>query len=495
MTRPFEVAIIGAGMSGLFLAHHLKEAGITYQIFERRDGVGGTWHDNTYPGLHVDVATRRYEFPFARSNKWSKRYAPGSEIRGYFESFAKTDGLLPNIRFSEEVTEARWTDGRWVLSTSKGNRVEAAVVVAATGFLRVPRRPAIPGAESFAGPSFHSSEWNHDVDLRGKRIGIIGTGSSGIQIVSELGRANHDVTHFIRTPQWMQVRANPRVNLAEKVLLKVPALRRYWDWRTARNRIETEGPETWRLEPGPERDRMTQRFHDELRKAVQDPGLLAKLTPTEPPGCKRIPKTPDYYTVVQRPNVTPVFGGIDRIEPNGIVSADGVLHELDVIVYATGFDTHAYMRPMKVVGPDDATIDELWRDGVYSYRGVGVPSLPNFFLLCGPFAPVNSLSIPTTLEHEVGFLLRVFDEIKKTGAGLAPTVAATEQFRAEIGKVLPNTTYSLCDNWYRDQAGTAIIWPFVAQRHLDQYAEVNLGAEFELFPISGETARTTSTGS
>lgn len=485
------VGIIGAGMSGLFLAYHLAEAGIDYQIFEKRDGAGGTWHDNTYPGLHVDVITRSYEFPFARKNYWSKRYAPGEEIRHYLTGFARDTGIQAKIRFNTEVRLATWEDGAWTLTLPDGTTESFDVVVAATGFLHVPKQPTFPGTDTFLGHAWHSSGWDHSVDLDGKRIGVVGTGSSGIQVVSELGKRGYDVKHFIRTPQWILVKENPKISPIERLLLRIPLLAGHWDRRMARLRQATDGSETWRLVPGAEREEQNQRFLDKLAEEIPDPVLREKLTPTEPLGCKRIPKSPDYYQVVQKPNVEPVFGGVERVEPNGIVDVDGNLHELDVIVYATGFDTHAYMRPMDVVGPDGLTVDKLWAEGVYSYRGVALPGMPNFFLLNGPFAPVNSIAIPTCLRDEVGYLMRLFAAMGVGGEALAPTAEATEAFCDTVRAALPDTTYSLCDNWYTDQGGTPIIWPFTRQAHVDQYADLDL-SHFERFEARGGRAKSTS---
>lgn len=489
MRDPMRVAVIGAGMSGLFLGYHLGQAGLSYVIYEKRDGAGGTWHDNTYPGLHVDVLTRFYEFPFARRGYWSRRYAPGAEIRRYLTEFSRDHGIESHIRYGAEVTSASYAGGRWTVTTAAGDTDTFDAVVAATGFLHVPKRPNFPGVADFAGASWHSSEWDHSVSLAGKRIGVVGTGSSGIQIVSELGRRGHDVTHFIRTPQWIMIKPNPKISWWERTILRIPALAGYWDRRMARVRLRTDGSETWRLVPGAEREEMNQRFLDMLQREIPDPELRAALTPSEPLGCKRIPKSPDYYQVVQRPNVHPVFSGVRQVEPDGITAADGTHHPLDVIVYATGFDTHAYMRPMTVTGPDGVTIDALWQHGVYSYRGVAMPSLPNFFLLNGSFAPVNSIGIPTCLRDEVGYLMRILTVSQHTDTALAPTAEATRRFCDEIRAALPDTTYSLCDNWYTDQAGTPIIWPYTRQRHVDQYAELDL-ADFDEYPVDRVTSAT-----
>ena len=490
MKQPLKVAVVGAGMSGLFLGYHLKRAGLPFGIYEKRAAVAGTWDANTYPGLHVDVLTRNYEFPFARSLHWSKRYAPGPEVRWYLANFAKTQGLLPHIKLNTEVTSAVWEDGAWIVTLSDGSTDVVDVVVAATGFLRVPRRPEIRGIETFAGKSFHSSEWDHSIDLADKsiRYGVVGTGSSGVQIVTALGERGCDVTHLIRTPQWMQVKDNPRITLLEKAILKVPALARRYDQRMLQLRIKTDGNETWRLVPGPDREEMKRRFLKMIEDDIPDPELRAKFTPTEPLGVKRIAKTPNYYRVVQQSNVHPVFAGIQRVEPRGIVGEDGALHQLDVIVWATGFDAHAYMRPMTVTGPGGLTLDEAWHDGVTAFRAIGVPDFPNFFLLCGPFAPVNSLAIPTTLAHEVGYLMRLFDVIEQSGKGYAPSAEATGKFVDSINAALPGTTYSEGKNWYSQTVGVPIIWPFTRAEHEAQYAELRM-SEFDAFPLASAESR------
>jgi cation diffusion facilitator CzcD-associated flavoprotein CzcO len=485
MKQPLKVAVVGAGMSGLFLGYHLKKAGLDFTIYEKRSAAGGTWDTNTYPGLHVDVLTRNYEFPFARRHHWTKHYAPGSEVRAYLADFARTQGLLPRIRFNTEVASARWGEGGWTITLGDGTTDVVDIVVAAAGFLRVPRRPDIPGAATFAGRQFHSSAWDHSLDLAdtGIRYGVVGTGSSGVQIVSALGKLGNEVTHFIRTPQWMQVKPNPRYTLREKLILRVPALARRYDRKMAVERARTDGNETWRLVPGPDREEMRRRFEKMLADEIPDPELRARFTPSEPLGVKRIPKTPDYYRVVQQDNVHPVFGGIQRVEPTGIVDDQGTAHDLDVIVWATGFDAHAYMRPMSVTGPGGHSLDDAWRDGVTAFRGIGIPRFPNFYLLCGPFAPVNSLSIPTTLSHEVGYLMRLFDVIARTGKGYAPSEDATKAFVEEIRAALPGTTYSEGDNWYSQQVGVPIIWPFTRAKHEEQYAEL-LMSDFEDFPLT-----------
>jgi cation diffusion facilitator CzcD-associated flavoprotein CzcO len=484
---PLQIAIIGAGMSGLFLGYQLMQAGRPFTIYEKANEVGGTWRDNTYPGLHVDVITRSYEFPFARSRKWSRRYAPGAEIRSYLKSLARDLGIERHIVFGTEITAAVYREGSWTLTTGTGQEIEADVVFAGTGFLREPLIPNIEDRDSFAGPAFHSARWDHSVDLAGKRIGVIGTGSSGLQIVSELGKRGHDVTHFTRTPQWVQVKENPRISPVEKLLLAMPWLGGYWDRQMAKLKVKTDGSENWRLRPGPEREEMTRRFLATMEAEIKDPELRAKLTPGYALGCKRVPKSPDYYRVIQQPNVHPVFGPLTRIEPAGVVDGEGNLHELDVLVFATGFDSHAYMRPMNLVGIGGVTIDELWKDSVFSYRGVALPSMPNFFLLSGPFAPVNSLAIPGSLADEAGYLLRLLDVIDTDRVALAPTAEVTAKFCAEVAAAAELTTYALCDNWYRDRGGVPVLWPWTKAEHGRQFERLDR-SEYDSYPLSRQRA-------
>ncbi len=483
MDRPLDIVIIGAGMSGLFLGHKLRSTGRSFTILEKGDEVGGTWRDNTYPGLHVDVITRSYEFAFARSRHWSKRYSPGHEVRSYLNDVARRCDLERSITFGVEVASTVWEDGRWTVTSTDGRVWHADVVFTATGFLHHPSVPNIPGKNSFTGPAFHSARWDHSVDLKGKRVGVIGTGSSGIQIVSALGQQGIEVTQFLRNPHWIQVKENPAITPLEKVLLGVPFLSRFWDWRMRRLKVRTDGPEGWKLQPGPERDEMTERFLKVLEQEIPDPDLRARLTPTDALGCKRIPKSPDYYRSVQLPNVHLAFGQVQRIEPQGVVDADGVLHEVDVIVFATGFDSHAYMRPMEVVGADGVTIEELWRDFVYSYRGVALPQMPNYFLLSGPFAPVNSLAVPSALEDETSFLLRALEVIERDHVALAPTREATDAFLESVSAAAENTTFALCENWYRDRGSVPILWPWGRERHRQQFDDLDF-AEFERFSVS-----------
>ncbi len=459
--RPFRAVVVGAGIAGLAMAEHLKRSGIDFTVYERASEVGGTWRDNTYPGLYVDVVSRQYEFPFHPNLEWSRKFAPGPEIQSYLERVATERDLRRFIRFNEHIVEAKFDGGRWRLKTASGTTDIADLFVCATGFLNTPIYPDIAGRDRFAGPSFHSARWDHGVPLAGKRIGVIGSGASGVQITEALAYLDCEVTQFIRRAQWIHIRENPEPTAEERAQLRQPGgyeqvQRELWDGYSQADR--------WRVEPGALREQMQREFNGYLEK-ISDPELRRKLTPTYHLGCTRIPKSDAYYEAVQRANVHIEATRIERIVPEGVQLADGRRCDLDVLVYATGFDAHAYMRPMRVEGLGGRTIDALWKDGVFSYRGVALPGFPNLFMLYGPFAPVNNISVPLGLEQEIDYILRIVAIARQRGASAMPSAAATEKFVARLRAALPDTVWMGCRNWYADQTGTPILWPLRQDEH------------------------------
>jgi cation diffusion facilitator CzcD-associated flavoprotein CzcO len=478
--RKFKVVVAGAGIAGLFMAEKLKRASIDFTVFEKADEVGGTWRDNTYPGLFVDVLSRQYEFPFQPNYDWSRKYAPGTEIQAYIKKVVSDRGLRRFIRFNEEIVEARFADDRWQLKTAKGEAVVANVFIAATGFLHKPLYPDIPGRDSFAGPAFHSVSWDHSIPYQGKRWGVIGGGASGIQITEALAWERCDVTQFIRRAQWVHIRENPHSTLLERLLLRLPLAYRLRQRQLWKLIIQADH---WRLKPGPQREAMEREYRNYLN-AIRDPELRRKLTPDYHLGCTRIPKSDrNYYEAVQQPNVCLEFGRIARIVPNGVEMADGTLRELDVLVYATGFDAHGYMRPMKVTGLNGVTIEEVWKSKIYSYGGIALPHFPNLFMLYGPFSPVNNVPVPLGLDHEIGYIMRLIDIARRRQVTVAPSVAATERFLARLGGAFPDTVWVGCRNWYADQQGTPILWPLPQDAHQALFARVDM-EDLQLTPAT-----------
>jgi cation diffusion facilitator CzcD-associated flavoprotein CzcO len=317
------------------------------------------------------------------------------------------------------------------------------------------------------------------VPYAGKRWGVIGSGASGVQITEALAWAGCDVTQFIRRAQWVHIRENPHSTWRERLRLRLPGgyqreQHRLWQ-------MINEG-DAWRLYPGAQREAMESEYRSYL-DYIKDPELKKNLTPDYNLGCTRIPKSDkNYYEAVQLPNAHIVKGQIARIAPDGVVMVDGTHVKLDVLVYATGFDAHAYMRPMKVTGLNGTTIDEVWKEKIYSYGGIALPGFPNLFMLYGPFAPVNNVPVPLGLDQEIAYIMRLIAESRVRRAAVSPTVVATEKFLARLGTAFPGTVWvGGCKNWYTSQQPTPVLWPFPQSEHKAFFEQVP-AEDFQFIP-------------
>ncbi|HEY2503257.1 MAG TPA: NAD(P)/FAD-dependent oxidoreductase [Mycobacterium sp.] len=464
--RALKVAIIGAGMSGLCMAAKLQDTGIdSFTIFEKADEVGGTWRDNTYPGLSCDVPSRYYTYSFRPNSKWSHLLSPGGEIQAYFRQVADERAIRPHIRFGANVTRAEYDDGRWRLTTADGEETFD-VLVTATGVLRVPRYPEIPGRETFAGAAFHSSHWDHSVSLPDKRIGLIGTGSTGVQITAELGGKVRQLKVFQRTAQWIFPFPNVRYSpLTRSALSRWPKLNwlGYWFWGWFFR--FTFGRAT--IRPGFRRRLVQAECRWNLRLSVRDPKLRAKLTPKDQPMCKRLVLAGHFYRSVQQPGVEVLTDSIDHIEPRGIVTADGALHELDLLVYATGFDARAYVRPLEVTWEGGLSLDEAWADGPMAYRSVAVPGFPNMFMLMGPHSPIGNQSLVPIAEDQADYAMWWIKQLQEGAVRIAaPTEAATKEYNESMKAAMPQTIWVTgCSSWYLGKDGLPELFPWTPETH------------------------------
>lgn len=454
------VAIVGAGMSGLCIAAVLRRAGITdITILEKSGEVGGTWRDNTYPGLSCDIPSRFYQFTFAPKPDWSKFFSPGGEIAHYFRHLATDLDIRRHIRFGTTVTDARYESGRWRVLTSCGDEITADFLVAATGILREPRLPDIDGLNNFRGPVMHSARWDHSVDLAGKRVAVIGTGSTGVQIVCGLEPLVAELKLFQRSAQWVVPVPNPSyTKLTDAIRRRVPAL----------NAVAYHGYlgvfeflATALVRPGWKRRLISALCRANLR-TVADPDLRRRLTPDYEPMCRRLVISAGFYRAMQRPNVSLVDTRIERVEAAGIVTSDGRLHAVDAIVLATGFDAHAFMRPMNIIGQEGMSLDKRWADGPRAHLGVGLPGFPNFFMMMGPHSPVGNYSLTAIAEHQSEHIVRW---IRRWQDGcidaVSPTTAATDVFNAEMHAAMPGTVWaSGCTSWYLGKDGVPELWPW-----------------------------------
>jgi cation diffusion facilitator CzcD-associated flavoprotein CzcO len=464
--RTPRVAIIGAGMSGIGMAAKLKMAGIeSFHLYEQWDDVGGTWHANTYPGLSCDVASRYYQYTFAPNPDWSHVYSPGREIWEYLDKVAEDFGIRAKTSFRTPVDRAEWRDGEWLLRTRDGQEAPYDFIVTAAGGLVRTRKPDIPGLERFAGAAFHSAEWDHSVPLEGRRIAVIGTGSTGMQITRALAPVAGRFELYQRTPQWIFPLPNHRYSrLTKAIYRRFPKLNlvAYRGWQKAfedsfASATVTDG--LWRklISAGC-------RLH--VRR-VRDPELRRRFTPTDQPMCKRLVMGTGFYPLFERPDVDLVDVGIDHVEERGIVTRDGVLHELDVIVLATGFDAHAFVRPMELVGPDGLRLSEVWESEPFGYRSVALPGFPNVLMLIGPHSPFGNQSLFAISEHQQDFAMGVIGEWRRGEVdAVAPTREATERFMTEVRAAMPNTVWATgCQSWYIGKDGLPHAWPWMPSRH------------------------------
>ncbi len=482
--RDPRIAVIGAGMSGLCLAAKMRAAGMeNVVLFEKADRVGGTWRENTYPGLSCDVPSRYYSYSFAPNPHWTRLYSPGAEIQEYLRRVARDLDLERHIRFRTEVQEAEWIDGRWRVRTTDGAEEDFDFLVSAAGVLHHPRVADIPGLDSFAGASFHSAQWDHSVPLDGRRVAVIGSGSTATQITVALAPRCAEFKLFARTPQWVYPTPNPQYRQWSRLLLaSFPALNGRWGrisyrfWQTVLEQVFGMAV----IRPGWQRRLVTVSCHLHLRR-VKDPALRERLRPKDKPACKRMIFASKFYKRFNDGDATLVDTPIDRVTEQGIRTTDGQLHELDVIVLATGFHAHTYLRPVELIGPDGLRLSKVWSGEPRGYRTIALPGFPNFFLLLGPHSPIGNQSLFMITETQVDYLLQ-WVERWRTGEydAATPTEDATDAFQAEMRRAYPDTIWtSGCQSWYLGADGLPALWPFTPQDHRDMLAEPNL-AEWEL---------------
>jgi cation diffusion facilitator CzcD-associated flavoprotein CzcO len=477
--RPLRFVIIGAGMSGILSAIKLQEAGFgDFTIYEKADRLGGTWRENTYPGIACDVPSHLYSYSFAPNPEWSHRFSPGAEIEAYFERVAHQHGVDGRIQLGEEVTRCAFEGGRWRLETKSGRRDEADVVIAATGVLHHPNLPAIPGLDSFEGALFHSARWDHGVRLDGRRIGIVGTGSTAVQIVSALVDRVGKLSLFQRTAQWIMPQDNPPYSEEEK-----EGFRRHPEQMRQLHRdlshLFAQGFSNAVVDASsPQMKMIEEACRANLENSVADPVLREKLRPNYRAACKRLIISPDFYQAIQKPNAELVTEGIERIEPRGVRTRDGRLHELDVLVLATGFRADRFVRPMHVIGAGGQQLDQRWAQRPDAYLSISVPGYPNFFMLNGPNGPVGNFSLIEVAELQMAYILQLV-ELLRAGRcrAIHPTEEATARFEAEREEAAKRTVWTTgCRSWYLDDRGIPAVWPWTFDRFREEMARPKLEA-------------------
>ncbi|MBA4021988.1 MAG: monooxygenase [Gordonia sp.] len=460
MTSP-RVLVIGAGMSGLAMGVKLKAAGFDdFTILEKGSDVGGVWFWNRYPGLACDVPSLLYRYSFQNKTDWPNIFSSRDDILAYHRGVADDHDLWPHIRLDSEVVSARFADNAWHVETAAGDELTADFLVAATGVLHHPNRPDIPGLDDFAGPVVHTARWDRGLDTTDKRIAIVGGGSTGVQITGALQATARTLTLFQRTPQWVlwapTTLSQPKFVTA--VFRRKPALAQasFRAWVRA-SALFTD----LTIHPGIKR-RAVQSYARLCLHLIRDRDLRERLRPDYQPLCKRQVLSGNYFRAIQQANVEVVTDRVDHVDATGIVTADGNHHDLDIVVLATGFEAHNYMRPMDLTGRDGITIDEAWKSGPHAFAMTSIPGFPNFFTILGPNSPVGSIHLQTAAELTCDHIIRwisAFANGELTSVEVSEN--ATRRFNSDVVEALQPTVWNTgCESWYFKDDGTVDLWPF-----------------------------------
>lgn len=449
------IGIIGSGFGAIAVAHELLGAGYTdLRLWERADALGGVWRDNTYPGAGCDVPSPLYSFSWAVNTQWSRRYALQEEILEYLNRVADDEGITPLVQYGREVVGATWDEAssQWTVAFGDGSEQTVDLLISAIGQLSRPTLPPVPGIEDFGGQWFHSAEWDHDVDLAGKRVAAVGVGASAIQYVPQIAPQAAHTTLFQRSanyilpkpdgpfPQWYR----PAIR-AERPL--------FWLFGEQFSHGLEDGTPTAKVE------KTIALRH--LKAKVDDPELRAKLTPDYPIGCKRILFSNNFYPTVNRDDVDVVAERIERVTPTGIVTADGAEHEVDVIIYGTGFEAQDFLSSIDITGRGGQKLATQWTDGAHAYLGVHAPGFPNLLISYGPNTNLGGGSIIYMLEAQARHMVQVLDRMRSGSfSTVEVTIEAEARYDAQVQHELDSSAWSHCDSWYRHPSGRITSnWP------------------------------------
>jgi cation diffusion facilitator CzcD-associated flavoprotein CzcO len=456
------IAIIGTGFAGLGMAIRLKQEGIhDFVVLEKADDVGGTWRENTYPGVQCDVPSHLYSFSFAPNPRWTRTFPLGDEIRDYLRDCATRYGVLPHIRFGQEVRSADWDDEarRWRIDTTDDSFV-VQVLVAGTGPLHEPSSPDVPGLERFEGPVFHSAQWDHDHDLTGERVVVVGTGASAIQFVPRIQPKVSELHLFQRTPPWVVPHRDRAISTLEKrIYAKFPAaqlaMRAGIYWARESFVLGFIDPRFAKLPENVARKHIAAQF--------PDPDLRRKVTPDYTIGCKRVLISNDYYPALNEPNVDLVTSGIAEVRPHAVVDGAGVERAADTIIFGTGFRVTDPPAAEVVRGRDGRTLAETWEGSMQAHRGTTIAGFPNLFFLVGPNTGLGHNSIVFMIESQLNYVvdaLRTMDARGATSIDVHPEAQAA--FNDRVQERLRDTVWSSggCASWYLDDTGrNTTLWP------------------------------------
>ena len=471
LTDSLDVLIIGAGFAGVGAAIRLRQQGIdNIAVLDKADGIGGTWWHNTYPGAACDIPSHLYCYSFEPNPDWSRKYSPQAEIQAYIEHCAEKYDIKRHIRLNTRVEVCRFDEQRklWLAQLADGATLAAHHVIFATGGLHLPAWPDIPGMQDFAGPSMHSAEWDHSVDFRDKRVAVIGSAASAIQLIPELAKVARQLDVYQRTPNYIAPRNDREFSAREKARFA------RWPWWNRLYRriiflrgelvifplVKTKGPSRWRA-------RVEKMLRRHIRRSVADRATGAAMIPDYPAGCKRLLIADNFYDAINRPNVALLTQGIERIEADAVVTVDGARHPADILVYATGFDMESYMRQTEVIGPGGVTLNEIWANIPFAYKGGFVPGLPNFYFTTGPNTGVGTTSVVYMIEAELNLIIQAIG-LSGRNRLIEVSKAACQRYNEEIRAALQETVWAGdCKSWYKRPDGEiASLYPYNARTYL-----------------------------
>ncbi|WP_269621292.1 flavin-containing monooxygenase [Zhongshania sp. BJYM1] len=457
-----QILIVGTGFAGLGMAIRLKEMGISdFIIIERAKDVGGTWRDNRYPGAACDVPSHLYSFSFEPNPDWSRVYPTQPELEAYLRKVADKWQLRPHIRFDHTLSEARYddTDSSWLVKTSGGN-FKSRFVISGNGGLAEPKLPDIPGVEAFAGHHFHSANWDHDYSLPGKRVAVIGTGASAIQFVPEIAGIPAKLSVFQRTPNWLIPRGDRPYSRIEKWLFKhIPITRKIIRAKIyCQNESRVLGmvlhPSLMNL--------FRRSAIKHIARQVADPALRSKLTPDYPIGCKRILVSNDWYPALQKPNVDVVTKGIREIREHSIITQDNIEHEVDCIIFGTGFYATDNPIAAMIYGRNGEQLSQTWQNGEEAYLGSSVHGFPNLFFIVGPNVTLGHSSMVYMIETQVQAISRILQASDESNSATVEVkLDVQREYNEGLQKLLGGSIWATgCDSWYKHRSGKITqLWP------------------------------------
>ncbi|WP_170763769.1 flavin-containing monooxygenase [Ruegeria lacuscaerulensis] len=489
MEHRTDMLIVGAGFSGLTMAIEARNRGISdIAILEKAGDIGGTWRENTYPGVACDIPSHLYSMATHLNPDWSRAYAGGSEIQTYLQKVCRDEGLYDLCHFHQRLKSARWDGDRWHVETEDGQRWSARFLVSAIGALHVPSIPEIPGAASFTGPCFHSAEWDHDVDLADKRVAVVGTGASAVQFVPEIVDTAAHITIYQRSPPYVLPRPDgPIATWVRSLYRRIPLLP-----RLRRKLLYVIFEYRHRVFRGEERmvSFAMKMWRKSLENAISDPAQRLTLTPDYRIGCKRILSSNDWYPTLARDNVTVIPHGVVSVDDDRIVAADGDEMQADVLIWGTGFHVTDVVERLDITGADGLTLREAWADGMQANLGTAIAGFPNFFILLGPHTGLGHNSVVLMIEAQVRHIGRVLGQMKREKlTAIAPDAAKQAAFTQEMRHRHSDSVWQAggCTSWYQDAEGrNTTLWPGTVSEYERRMAQSGLEQYHPAPPQSGD---------